>query len=38
MKTKETILKEIFEQDSKNLRILQDIQKWRYSLRLLNRQ
>jgi hypothetical protein len=31
MKTKETILKEIFEQDSKNLRILQDIQKWQIS-------
>ena len=31
MKTKETILKEIIEQDSKNLRILQDIQKWQIS-------
>jgi hypothetical protein len=31
MKTKETILKEIFEQDSKNSRILHDIQKWQIS-------
>jgi hypothetical protein len=31
MKTKETILKEIIEQDSKNLRILHDIQKWQIS-------
>tara|TARA_B100000902_G_scaffold108276_2_gene109982 strand:+ start:11703 stop:11891 length:189 start_codon:yes stop_codon:yes gene_type:complete len=31
MRTKETILKEIIEQDSKNLRILHDIQKWQIS-------
>lgn len=31
MKTKETILKEIIEEDSKNLRILHDIQKWQIS-------
>jgi len=31
MKTKETILKEIFEEDSKNFRILHDIQKWQIS-------
>ena len=31
MKTKETILKEIFEEDSKNLRILHDVQKWQIS-------
>ena len=31
MKSKETILKEIFEQDPKNSRILHDIQKWQIS-------
>lgn len=31
MRTKETILKEIFEEDSKNFRILHDIQKWQIS-------